>query len=152
MLRLVGLLDARQSEITDLQHAVAVHQQIARLDVSVQDPGRMQIFEAAQDLVQKNFDVVLRQVLWRHNYFVQVRLQKFCYHISVMERKRMAIAGVKENAFIQFEMLFCSGGEAGGVVRERNVSYSSQWQRNWSFIKLVLPSQFPGDAHVAYGD
>lgn len=82
VLGLVRLLDARQPEITDLQHAVAVHKQIARLDVSVQDAGRVQILEAAQYLVEEHLDVILRQVLRGHNDLVEIRLQQFCYHIT----------------------------------------------------------------------
>lgn len=82
VLGLVGLFDACQPEITDLEHAVAVDEQVAGLDVPVQDACRVEILEPAQDLVEEHFDVVLGQVLRRHDDLVQVRLQQLCYHIS----------------------------------------------------------------------
>lgn len=85
VLGLVWFLYTCQSKITDLQHAVAVYQQVARLYVPMQDAGRVQILKTAQDLVQKHLDVVLGQVLWRYNYFVQIRLQELCYHIAKVE-------------------------------------------------------------------
>lgn len=63
MLRLVRLFDARQPEIANLEHAIAVHQQVAGLDVAMKDAGRVQILEAAKNLVEKHFDVISRQVL-----------------------------------------------------------------------------------------
>lgn len=83
VLGLIRLLDAGQSKVTDLEHAIRVDQQIARLDVAMQDAGRVQIFEAAQDLVQEHLDVVGGQVLWRHDYLVQIRLQQLRYHIAI---------------------------------------------------------------------
>lgn len=41
VLRHIRLLDARQSEVANLQHAVAVNQQVARLDVAMEDAGRV---------------------------------------------------------------------------------------------------------------
>jgi virulence-associated protein VapD len=82
VLRRVGLFDARQSKVADLQHAVAVHQQIPWLDVAMEDARRVKILQTAQDLIQKHFDVVSRQVLGRHDDLVQIRLEQFCYHIS----------------------------------------------------------------------
>lgn len=82
VLRLIRLLDARQSEVADFQHAIAVDEQIAGLDVAMQDACRVQILEAAQDLVQKHLDVVGGEMLRRHDDLVQIGLQQFGYHIS----------------------------------------------------------------------
>lgn len=60
VLRLVRLFDARQSEIANLEHAIAVNQQVAGLDVAMKDAGRVQILEAAKNLVEKHFDVIGR--------------------------------------------------------------------------------------------
>lgn len=96
VLRLVGLLHAGQPEVanlqrrertvtrepnssvaagTYLQHAIAVHEQIARLDVPVQYPRRVQILESSQNLVQEHFYVIGRQMLRRHDNLVQVWLK-----------------------------------------------------------------------------
>lgn len=48
---------------TYLQYTVAVHQQIARFDVPVENTRRVEILETAQDLVQEHFDMVRREVL-----------------------------------------------------------------------------------------
>lgn len=53
-----------KNKVTHLQYAVAVDEQVARLDVPVEDARRVQILEAAQDLVQEHLDVVRREVLW----------------------------------------------------------------------------------------
>jgi len=65
----------------------------------MQDAGRMQILEAAQDLVEEHLDVVGGQVLRRYDYLVQIRLQQLRYHIAIGRFKR----GVKvETNFIEF--------------------------------------------------
>jgi hypothetical protein len=87
----VGLFNARQSKVANLQHTVAVHQQIAWLDVAMEDASRVQILQTAQDLIQKHFDVIGRQVLWRHDDLVQIRLEQFCYHISLKRPRESKI-------------------------------------------------------------
>lgn len=50
------VLNARQAEVTDLQVAVLVHENITRLQVPVDDAGRVDILEPAQDLVEEVLD------------------------------------------------------------------------------------------------
>lgn len=47
------VLDARQAEIADLQVAVLVDEDIARLKIAVHDACRVNVFETAQDLVEE---------------------------------------------------------------------------------------------------
>jgi len=47
----LGVVDAGEAEVANLQVAVAVHQQVARLHVPVNHVGRVQILEPPQDLI-----------------------------------------------------------------------------------------------------
>lgn len=57
---LVRFLDACQAEIANLQHAIAVHEQVARLDVAMQNACWVQILETTKNLIEKHFDVISR--------------------------------------------------------------------------------------------
>lgn len=83
----VRLLDAGQAEITDLEQTITIDQKVARLNVTVQDPRRVQVLEAAQDLVQEHLYVVCGQWLRGDDDLMQITLHQLRYHVSAGERE-----------------------------------------------------------------
>ena len=63
LLRLVE--PAREPEITNLEFAVRVHEQVAGLEIAVQHVGRVDVFQAAERLVDEGLEVRVRQGLTR---------------------------------------------------------------------------------------
>ena len=63
LLRLVE--PAREPEIADLELAVRVHEQIARLEIAVQHVGRVDVFETAERLVNEGLEMRIREGLAR---------------------------------------------------------------------------------------
>ncbi len=57
--RHLGVLDARQAKVADLQVAVLVHQNVAGLQITVDDTCRVHVFQAPHDLVEKVLDELL---------------------------------------------------------------------------------------------
>jgi len=63
LLRLVE--PAREPEIANLEFAVRVHEQVAGLEIAVQHVGRVDVFQAAERLVDEGLEVRVRQGLTR---------------------------------------------------------------------------------------
>ena len=63
LLRLVE--PAREPEIANLELAVRVHEQVARLEIAVQHVGRVDVFEAAERLVNEGLEMRVREGLAR---------------------------------------------------------------------------------------
>ena len=82
----VRLLDSRQPEITDFEHTVTIDQKVARLDIPMEDASRVQVLQAAKDLVEENLDMICGQWLRRHDYFVEIALHQFRDDISDQEK------------------------------------------------------------------
>jgi hypothetical protein len=60
----IGLVpDPGKSKIANLQNAVRIDQQISRLYVSVENVGRVQVSQTAQNLVDEHFHMVGRKWL-----------------------------------------------------------------------------------------
>lgn len=53
----------RQTEITDLQFAVGIHQQVSGFQISVEDVGRVDVLETAEDLVDEGLEMGIGQRL-----------------------------------------------------------------------------------------
>ena len=60
---MIGVGDAGQAKVADLQLAVGVQQNVARLQVAVEDIRRVDVLEAAQYLVEEVADVVVAELL-----------------------------------------------------------------------------------------
>lgn len=61
-MRVVGIHDAGQSEVPDLQYQIlCVNKQVGRLEVTVQDIGRVDVLEAPEKLVHEEPGVALRK-------------------------------------------------------------------------------------------
>jgi len=50
----LGVVDAGEAKVANLQIAVAVDQQVARLHIPMDHVGSVQVLEPAQDLTQSN--------------------------------------------------------------------------------------------------
>ena len=61
LLRLVE--PAREPEIANLELAIGVHEQVARLEIAVQHVGRVDVFEAAERLVNEGLEMRVREGL-----------------------------------------------------------------------------------------
>ena len=65
--------------------------------------GRVQVLDAAEDLIQKHLDMILGQMLRRYNDFVQIRLHELSDHINLL--KEVDVRGLKkrkENIYEHF--------------------------------------------------
>ena len=69
---------ASQSEIADLELAVGVDEQVAGLQVTMQHVRRVDVLEAAQDLVDEGLEVGVGEGLARPNNGGQIALHEFC--------------------------------------------------------------------------
>src|SRR5688572_4725850 len=67
---------------TYFEHAIGVDEQVARLDVPVNDPGPVQVLEPSEYLVEEDLDVVGRQRLRTDDDLVQVTLHQFQRHVA----------------------------------------------------------------------
>ena len=76
---------ARKAEVADGQVAVGVDEQVARLHVAVQHVGRVDVLEAAEDLVHEVLEMLLRQRLARADDAVQVALHEVGDDVRVRE-------------------------------------------------------------------
>lgn len=74
--------EKREERRTHLQITRLVQQQIARLQVAMQHIGRVNVLEAAQDLVQEIADVIVAQPL-RLQQLVQIGLHQALHDVHV---------------------------------------------------------------------
>lgn len=51
-------LRSGKAEVAYFQVAITVDQQVARLEISVKNAGRMEVLEASQDLIEEELDVL----------------------------------------------------------------------------------------------
>ena len=73
---LLGLVEpAREPEIANFELAVRVHEQVARLEVAVEHISRVDIFQAAQRLVDERLEVRVRERLTGTNLRSAQKLQ-----------------------------------------------------------------------------
>ena len=56
--------------------------------------GRVQVLDAAEDLIQKHLDMILGQMLRRYNDFVQIRLHELSDHINLL--KEVDVRGLND--------------------------------------------------------
>ena len=73
------------AKVAYLQIAIGVHQQVAGLQVAVQDATGVQVLEAAQDLVNEELDVLVREGLVGLDDLTQVRLHQFGNNVDLVE-------------------------------------------------------------------
>ena len=56
--------------------------------------GRVQVLDTAEDLIQKHLDMILGQMLRRYNDFVQIRLHELSDHINLL--KEVDVRGLND--------------------------------------------------------
>uniref|UniRef100_A0A0K8RI04 Putative mitogen-activated protein kinase n=1 Tax=Ixodes ricinus TaxID=34613 RepID=A0A0K8RI04_IXORI len=78
----LGVRHPRQAKVADLEVTSGVEEQVARLEIPVQNIGRMNVFEAPQDLVEEVADVVVAQLL-RLEQLVQVSLHQALHNVDI---------------------------------------------------------------------
>ena len=72
-----------EAKVADLEDAVGVDEEVAGLDITVHDFGRVEVLDPAQQLVEEHLDVVGREVLRRDDDLVQVRLHQLRDHVDL---------------------------------------------------------------------
>lgn len=80
---------AREAKVADLQLAVRVHQQIAGLQIAVEDIRTVDVLEATKRLVDKTLEVRIAQGLSRADDRMQVRLHELLVEVHLVERLRI---------------------------------------------------------------
>lgn len=73
-----------QSEIAHLQIAIGIEEQVAGLEISMDDIGGVNRLQGSQDLVGEILSMVVRELL-RSNDSVQVRLHELLNEIDFVE-------------------------------------------------------------------
>jgi hypothetical protein len=71
-----------QTEITNLEFTIRIHQQVAWLQVAVEDIGRVDIFESSTELVDKVLEMSIRQGLFRADNLVQIGFHEFLDQVA----------------------------------------------------------------------
>lgn len=71
-----------ETEVANLQFAVGIDEQVAGLEIAVQDVGRVDILEAAEDLVDKGLEVGVGQRLATADDGSQVTLHKLFVQVD----------------------------------------------------------------------
>lgn len=69
---------AGEAEVADLEFAVGIDEQVARLQISVQDVRGVDVLQAAQDLVDEGLKMGIRQGLTGAYNGGQVAFHEFC--------------------------------------------------------------------------
>ena len=79
----LGVRHPREAEVTDLEVAGGVEQEVAGLEVAVEDVGRVDVLEAPEDLVEEVADVVIAQPLGLEQ-LVEIRLHETLDDVDVL--------------------------------------------------------------------
>jgi len=76
---------AREAEVADLDGAVVVHEDVARLQVAVDDLGLVQVGEPTEDIVDDGLDLGLLEVLARLDQFLEVHITLAQHQVHLVE-------------------------------------------------------------------
>lgn len=82
--RHLGILDACETKVANLQVAVLVDQYVTRLEVSVNHAGRVDVFQAAHNLVEEVLDELLFEGP-RGEQPVEIGAQQLRYEVAAVE-------------------------------------------------------------------
>jgi hypothetical protein len=72
-----------QSKITNLQFTVGIDQQISGLQISMEDVGRVDVFQSAEDLVDEGLEMCVGEGLAGSNDGSKIAFHEFCIRISI---------------------------------------------------------------------
>ena len=67
-----------QTKVANLELAVGVNEEVARLKISMEDVGRVNVLQTAQDLVDKGLEVGVCEWLTRADDRSQITLHELC--------------------------------------------------------------------------
>jgi len=114
----LGILNTGQSEITNLEITILVHEDVARLEVTMYHSSGMDIFQPTKDLVEEVLDELLLQGS-RGKKAVEVGAEEFRNEVNVFERRDENIAEA-DNILVsqvleQFQLTVCSLGQDGSA-------------------------------------
>mmetsp|Transcript_28317 Transcript_28317/g.83162 ORF Transcript_28317/g.83162 Transcript_28317/m.83162 type:complete len:375 (-) Transcript_28317:10-1134(-) len=87
---LFGVCHAREAEVTHLEVAVAVEEEVGRLQVPVEHVCRVDVFEAAKDLVEEVLAVVVGERLRRRDDLVQVCVHELRDNVHILKHVQRA--------------------------------------------------------------
>lgn len=79
-----------ETKVADLQFAICVDQQVTRLQVSMEDIGRVNILQSAQDLIDEGLEMRVRQRLTRSDDRRQITLHQL-YSLSATSSIRSMV-------------------------------------------------------------
>ena len=82
---LVHFGDAGQAKVANLEQTIAIDKQVAGLDIAMNDTSRVQLFDATQDLVQEELDMVLCEHLWTRDDFVKIALHELGEYVDLVK-------------------------------------------------------------------
>ena len=74
---------SRETEITDLQLTVRVHEQVSGLQVSVENVGGVDVFQTAEDLVDEGLEVCVGEGLTGSDDCCEIAFHEFCFYVRV---------------------------------------------------------------------
>jgi hypothetical protein len=72
-----------QTKIANLELAVGVHKQVSGLEIAMEHIGRVDVFQAAQDLVDEGLEVGVGKRLAGSDDSGQIALHQLCEPVSV---------------------------------------------------------------------
>jgi hypothetical protein len=84
----LGISDASQPKVADLEITIAVQQDVARLEIAVNHVGRVNVLQASKDLVRKVADVIIRDLL-RFQELEEVRLHQLLHNVTGARKTNM---------------------------------------------------------------
>lgn len=98
-----------QAKVANLELAVSVDKQIARLKITMEDIGRVDVFQATQNLVDKGLEVGVGQRLAGPYDGGQIALHELCANVS------NALVAIVETGHTLVEIAFVEVVRTGDV-------------------------------------
>jgi len=114
----LGVLYAGKAEITDLEITVLVDEDVAGLEVAMDDSGRVYVFQTTHNLVEEVLDELLLERP-RSEQSVQVGAEKLSDEVDVLEGRNEDVAERNDilvsKVLEELEFTVCALGQDGGT-------------------------------------
>ncbi len=138
----LGVLNAGETEIADLEIAILVYENVAWLEITVDDACRVDVLETTENLVQEVLDKLLLERSARQET-VQIGTEKFGNEVNVFERRDEDIAEADDvlvtDVLEQFELTVGTLGENGSGEGLHDLLDSYRVLVSWSFAEQTRP-------------